>query len=66
LTTSEAIQTVTNSAASLLGFTDRGGVAPGLRADLILLRHQDERLLTYEFGGNPVDLVVCGGRVIHE
>jgi imidazolonepropionase len=66
LTTSEAIQTVTNSAASLLGFTDRGRVAPGLRADLLLLRHQDERLLTYEFGGNPVDLVVCGGRVIHE
>jgi imidazolonepropionase len=64
LTTAEAIQAVTSTAANLLGLTDHGRIAPGLRADLILLRHRDERLLTYEFGGSPVDVVVCGGRVI--
>jgi hypothetical protein len=29
---------------------------------LILLRHRDERLLAWELGGSPVDLVICGGR----
>ena len=49
--------------AALLGLSDRGLVARGLRADLVLLRHHDERLLGYEIGGNPVDLVVCGGKI---
>ncbi len=34
------------------------------RADLALLRHTDERSLAFEFGGNPVDVVVCGGAII--
>jgi len=29
-----------------------------------LLRHKDERLLAYEFGGNPVDAVICGGKLV--
>jgi imidazolonepropionase len=57
----EAIVAATLNAAALLGFTDRGTIEPGKRADLILLRHKDERLLAYELGGNPVDLVICGG-----
>lgn len=57
----EAIVATTSRAAELLGFTDRGRVAPGLRADLLLLRHRDERLLGYELGGNPVDQVICAG-----
>jgi imidazolonepropionase len=60
----EAIAACTSSAANLLGFADRGRIAPGLRADLVLLRHRDERLLAYEFGGNPIDRVICGGRLI--
>ena len=51
------------NAAAVLGLKDRGTIEPGQQADLILLRHKDERLLAYEFGGNPIDLVVCGGRI---
>nr|PZN18904.1 MAG: imidazolonepropionase [Pseudomonadota bacterium] len=58
----EAIRAVTAEPAALLGFSDRGRIAPGMRADLILLRHTDERALAYELGGNPVDLVIAGGR----
>lgn len=57
LTAHEAITACTASAAHLLGFADRGALAPGMRADMILLRHTDERMLAYEFGGNPVDRV---------
>ncbi len=64
LTASEAISACTVNAAALLGFEDRGVIAAGARADLIVLRHADERLLGYEFGGDPVDVVVCGGAVV--
>jgi imidazolonepropionase len=64
LTTQEAIEATTSRAADLLGLSDRGRVAEGYRADLILLRHSDERMLGYEAGGNPVDVVVSGGRVV--
>lgn len=64
LTPAEAICAATANGAALLGLADRGVIAEGKRADLILLRHGDERLLAYEFGGDPVDVVVCGGRVI--
>jgi imidazolonepropionase len=60
----EAIAAATINAAAVLGFTDRGNLAPGQRADLVLLRHKDERALAYELGGNPVDLVVCAGQVV--
>jgi imidazolonepropionase len=66
LTPAEAIVASTVNAAAVLGFTDRGTIEPGQRADLILLRHRDERLLAYELGGNPVELVISGGkRVLH-
>jgi len=61
LTPAEAITACTVNAASVLGLTDRGTIEPGRRADLILLRHRDERLLAHEFGGNPVDSVVVAG-----
>ncbi|TVQ62633.1 MAG: imidazolonepropionase [Phycisphaerales bacterium] len=64
LTAGEAIAGVTTNAAALLGFRDRGRIEPGLRADLVLLRHRDERQLAFEFGGSPVDLVVCNGRIV--
>ncbi len=64
VTPAEAIAACTRNAACLLGMRDRGVIAPGARADLILLRHTDERMLAYEFGGNPVDVVVCGGMVV--
>lgn len=61
LTPAEAITAATLNAAAVLGLSDRGVLAPGARADLVLLHHQDERMLAYEVGGDPVAAVVCGG-----
>jgi len=58
----EAIAATTSTAARLLGLADRGAIAAGFRADLVLLRHRDPRLLGYEIGGNPVDQVIVAGR----
>jgi imidazolonepropionase len=63
LTPAEAIAAATVNPATLLGYSDRGTIAVGQRADLILLRHKDERALAYEFGGNPVDLVIAAGKI---
>jgi len=57
----EAIHAVTINAANVLGLRDRGIIAPGMRADMVLLRTRDERDLAYEFGGNPVDAVFVQG-----
>lgn len=64
LTTAEAITACTVNAAALLGLSDRGVLGPGKRADLVLLRHTDERMLGYEFGGDPVEMVLCVGRTV--
>jgi imidazolonepropionase len=61
LTAAEAIAACTVNAAAALDLRDRGTIVAGQRADLILLRHRDERLLAWELGGNPVELVICGG-----
>ena len=45
LTPAEAIAAATVNAAAVLGLADRGTIEAGQRADLILLRHHDERLL---------------------
>lgn len=66
LSPAEAIAAATVNPATLLGLSDRGTIVPGQRADLVLLRHTDERMLAYEMGGNPVDVVVCGGKVVRE
>jgi imidazolonepropionase len=63
LTPAEAIGASTVNAAALLGFTDRGTIEPGQRGDLVLLKHSDERLVAAELGGNPVDAVICNGRI---
>lgn len=64
ITAHEAIRACTAGAADLLGLGDRGRIEPGLRADLIVLRHTDARMLAYEFGGDPVECVVLGGEVV--
>lgn len=64
LSPSEAIAACTVNAAALLGLDDRGRIQPGLRADLVLLGHTDERRLAYEFGSDPVECVLCGGRIV--
>jgi len=62
LTPAEAIRAATFAGAELLGLDDRGRIAPGLRADLVLLDGSDPRALAWECGGNPVARVMAGGR----
>lgn len=64
LTPAQAIAAGTVNAAAVLRFADRGTIAAGQRADLVLLRGTDERMLAYEAGGDPVAAVVAGGRVV--
>ncbi|MGH7242902.1 MAG: imidazolonepropionase [Phycisphaerales bacterium] len=63
LTIDEAITAVTINPAMMLGVKDRGVVASGKRADLVLLRYPDYRELAYELGGDPVRAVIVGGHV---
>lgn len=65
LTVAEAITACTVNAAALLNLPDRGRLEPGCRADLILLRHRDERQLGYEFGGNPIDAAWCAAHPLN-
>lgn len=62
LSVREAIAAATINGAAALGLSDRGIIAPGARADLLLLQHRDERQLAYEFGDNPVDTLIIAGR----
>lgn len=64
LTPAEAIVAATVNAAAVLNLSDRGTIAPGQRADLVLLHHKDERALAYELGGNPVATIICQGQVV--
>lgn len=64
LAPAQAIVAATVNPATLLGLHDRGYIAPGARADLLLLRHTDERALAYEVGDNPVDEVIVGGEIV--
>lgn len=65
ITAAEAITASTTNAASLLGMNQLGTLEIGTQADLIMLRHTDERQLGYEFGGSHVDLVICNGKIEH-
>jgi imidazolonepropionase len=64
ITAAEAIIASTINGAHLLGFTDIGTIEIGKRADLMMLRHTDERQLGYTFGGCPVEAVICNGQVV--
>jgi imidazolonepropionase len=65
LTPEEALAACTVNAAHVLGLADRGRVAPGLRADLVLLDARDWRHLAYHFAGSVVHTVVRAGRIVH-
>ncbi len=62
----EAIAATTVNPAALLGLLDRGQLTPGYRADLIMLRHTDERNLAYEFGADPVEAVMIAGAFVRK
>jgi imidazolonepropionase len=65
LTPEEALSACTVNAAYVLGLRDRGRIAAGLRADLVLLDAPDWRHLAYHLAGDVVHTVVREGRVVH-
>jgi imidazolonepropionase len=60
----EAIAACTVNACTLLGLSDRGTIAPGQLADLLLLRHRDERQLACQLGGRHIDLAIKAGNIV--
>lgn len=59
----ECINAATINAAHAIGLGHRvGSIEIGKRADLLFLDARDYRQLVYEFGGNLVERVFCGGR----
>ncbi|MFK7759389.1 MAG: imidazolonepropionase [Phycisphaerales bacterium] len=64
ITAAEAITASTVNAAHLLGTKQLGTIKEDSQADLIMLKHTDERQLGYEFGGSQVDLVICNGKIV--
>ena len=63
LSPAEALSACTVNAAHVLGRADRiGRVAPGYRADLVLLGVPDWRYVAYHLGGPVVSAVVLDGR----
>ena len=64
ITAAEAICASTVNGAHLLGFNDLGTLSVGSQADLIMLRHHDERQLGYTFGGSHAELVICNGAIV--
>ena len=61
----EALAASTVNAAHVLGLHDRGRIAVGLRADLVLIDAPDWRHLAYHLAGDVVHTVVREGRVAH-
>ncbi|MEP7186852.1 MAG: imidazolonepropionase [Rhodanobacter sp.] len=64
LTPEEALRGVTVNAARALGLTDRGILAVGKRADLVIWNAQQPAQLCYWIGGNLVRRVYAGGESI--
>jgi imidazolonepropionase len=66
LSPAEALSAVTVNAAHVLGCADdRGRIAPGLRADLLLIEAPDWRYLAYHLAGDIVAAVIRGGVVAY-
>jgi imidazolonepropionase len=64
LSPAEALAACTVNAAHVLGRADRiGRLAPGYRADIVLLEAPDWRYLAYHLGGRVVSQVVIGGEL---
>jgi imidazolonepropionase len=64
LSPAEALAACTVNAAHVLGHADsRGRIAPGYRADLLVLDAPDWRYLAYHLGGDLVAAVIQGGEL---
>ncbi len=62
LTPAEALAGATRIAAKALGLTDRGVIAPGMRADLAVWDVEHPAELAYRIGFNPLHARIIGGR----
>jgi imidazolonepropionase len=62
LTPEESLAGVTRCAAQALGLTERGVIAPGMRADLVLWDAHHPAELAAQFGTTRPRLVLCGGQ----
>jgi imidazolonepropionase len=63
LTPEEALAGTTTHAAKALGLTDRGRIAPGLRADLCIWDADHPAELSYRIGATPLHQRIFGGRL---
>ncbi len=61
LTAAEAFTASTVNAAAALGLADCGRLAPGMRADFLILASKDWRDLPYTLGASPIEEVWIGG-----
>jgi imidazolonepropionase len=62
----EALAAATVNAAYVLGLEDTvGRLAPGYRADFVVLDTPSFDMITYRPDIDPVAAVICGGRLVH-
>jgi imidazolonepropionase len=67
LSAEECLTAATLNGAASLGRADRlGSIEPEKQADLLILDAPNHRFLVYEFGWNPVRVVIKKGRVVRE
>lgn len=64
LTPAEALRGMTVNGASALGLADRGTLAPGQRADLVVWNAHEPAELAYWIGSSLVDQVIVGGQTM--
>lgn len=64
LTPEEALKGVTENAAKALGLSDRGRIAPGLKADLVIWNVEAPGHLAYPLGFNPCAAVIRNGELV--
>jgi imidazolonepropionase len=63
LTPEEALLGTTAHAARALGLSDRGRIAPGLRADLCIWEADHPAELSYRIGATPLHARIFGGKL---
>ena len=64
LSPAEALCACTANAAHVLGLDDAGRLAPGYRADVLLLDAPDWRHIAYHLGGDRLAAKIKSGRVL--
>jgi imidazolonepropionase len=63
MTPREALEGVTIHAAAALGLSDRGRIAPGMRADLAIWEARHPAELSWRIGSTPLHSRMSGGRL---